>query len=261
MILRLLLTPAWLAIVLSSPSQKPLLPLPLSTTLVDLLAASTEHSLLLQAFQHARLIPVLNSLRYNETTLLAPTDEAIRRENDRHQGKGIWSFTVSNDQSVVRGMEERDNLQLELRETLLYHLFNCSIFETNTTTLRKSDSTLFESLFYPSLSLHNQTYPIPPTLPETPSEDPDQPSPREGLLRGEGQKLKIVETLNGEVWVGVSAEQTGKKMTGYRVIKDSKREATHGALVSINGVLERPIDLGRVKPSASPLEPWLISRD
>lgn len=256
MILRLLLTPAWLVIGLSSPAQKPLVPLPLSTTLVDLLAASTEHSLLLQAFQHARLIPVLNSLRYNETTLLAPTDEAIRRENDRHQGKGIWSFTDSNDQSVVLGMEERDNLQLELRETLLYHLFNCSIFETNTTTLRKSSWTLFESLFYPSLSFPNQTYPIPPTLPETPSEDPDRPRP-EGLLRGEGQKLKIVETLNGEVWVGVSAEQTGKKMTGYRVIKDSKREATHGALVSINGVLERPIDLGMSKPSASSLETWI----
>lgn len=230
----------------STANQHPLLTQPgtLSTTLVDLLASSEHHSLLLQAFQHARLIPLLNGLRFNDTTLLAPTDDAIRRANEKQSGRGIWSY-INNYQAVTS--RERDNMQLELRETLLYHLFNSSIFEANTTALARTNtsSSLYQSLYYPTLSAFNTTFPIPPHLPNSSEEeDPEQPKRTEGLLRGEGQKVKIIQTDKGEVWVGVSAEQEGGKMSGYKVIEDSKLEATRGALVSIDGILEKPIDLG-----------------
>lgn len=250
--------------------QFPLTSIPneISTSLVDLLSASPQHSLLLSAFQRARLIPTLN--RLNGSTFFAPTNDAIRAERDREKERGvidedaIWSFAARTDGDAdegeaggyddLRKPPVHDNLQLALRDTLLFHLLNYTLFPapSNSSTnssfsspLPLNSPTLQETLYYPSLSSLNSSFPAPPTLPGTPPDDPGAPSSEEGLLRGEGQRVRIVRkdaAIKGEkgIWVGGDWKGAG----GARVVEGSLQFAKNGAMLSLEGVLQKPVDLG-----------------
>ncbi|GAA6019042.1 hypothetical protein JCM11491_002499 [Sporobolomyces phaffii] len=232
-----------------------------STSLVELLSASPDHSLLLRAFQRARLVPDLNKL--NGSTLFAPTNEAIRRAaSDDHlahrsspSSSSVWRVLALDSDDD----EPRDNLQLELRQTLLYHCLNYTLFPdpnpSPTPSPNASSSfdrdplpidvvTLQETLYYPSLSPYNDSFPHPPTLPGSPPDDHDKPPrPPKGLLDGEGQKVRVVARKDkDQVWVGVDAKGEGGIAVNRRAIEWAK----NGVFVPVDGVLERPTDLASI---------------
>lgn len=243
-----------------------------SVSLVDLLAASPDHALLLKAFQRARLIPFLN--RLNGSTLFAPSDAAIKAESTAERTAGlaatesIWTYALSptgdddNDpwasfsSSTVPDPlvpPPRDNLQLALRDTLVYHILNYTLFPAPNATLNATTPldpilsisnlpTLEETLYHPSLSSFNKSFPVPPTLPGSPPDDPDPDKPKaeEGLLRGEGQKVRIVRRGKKKIWVGVD----WKGEDGIPAFDGSLEFAKNGAMVVLDGVLKKPVDLG-----------------
>ncbi|GAA5841472.1 hypothetical protein JCM11251_007151 [Rhodosporidiobolus azoricus] len=237
---------------------------PESLTLVDVLSASPDHQLLLAAFQRARLVPVLN--RLNGSTLLAPTDAAIRQEQKRERGQGlseggsagVWSAVAewAEQGKPEVDAQETDNLRLSLRDTLLYHVLNHTLFPPP--PLNNSNSTepapkpfpldtvtLQESLYYPSLFPYNRSFPAPPSLPGTEPDDPDPDAPKdrpEGLLHGEGQKLRLMQRKKGgELWAGVDWKgEGGVKSAG------KTRFAKNGALVPLSGVLQKPNDIAAI---------------
>ncbi|GAA5987107.1 hypothetical protein JCM10908_001028 [Rhodotorula pacifica] len=258
--MRLLATLLWLPAALSAvrasrPHDPPPAP-PDTTHLVDLLSASPDHKLLLAAFQRARLIPTLN--RLNGSTLFAPTDEAIRRERD---GDSVWA-TVAHleDQGGPSAgeREQHDNLQLALRDTLLYHVLNYTIIPAPSNNSSNSTlpaphkplpldiPTLHETLYYPSLVPYNKSFPAPPTLPGTEPDrpDPDAPTDRpEGLLHGEGQRLRVIRRNQSgknesEYWVGVDWKGEGGTLAA------KPKFAVNGVLLSMDAVLHKPEDLG-----------------
>ncbi|GAA6042019.1 hypothetical protein JCM8097_009150 [Rhodosporidiobolus ruineniae] len=250
-----------------------------SITLADLLSASADHQLLLAAFQRARLIPTLN--RLNGSTLFAPTDDAIRNERKRERALhktghapaaqlAVWSSVVD---WVEQGKPERleseeedgegekgddeprhDNLQLALRDTLLYHVLNYTLFPAPPTNSSDNSTapapkplpldipTLQETLYFPSLFPYNRSFPAPPSLPGTEPEKPDPDAPKdrpEGLLHGEGQRLGLLKRKKGgEIWVGGDWKGEG----GVKASSEPEF-ATNGALVSLDGVLQKPNDV------------------
>lgn len=244
--------------------------------LVDLISASSEHSHLLTALQRARLIPVLN--RLNGSTLFAPTNDAIQREIDATHGTSagelgkIWAYALDPDQSITGG-REHDNLQLELRDTLLYHVLNYTVplvgnsSEFDRTTLSETGTSsslalsgkriidLAETLYHPSLSPFNKSFPRPPSLPGSPGDgpDPDRPHAVEGLLRGEGQKLRwyldqAAATVGHEdpnstsvIHVGVDWQGQG----GASGDLSKMQNASNGLFVPIDRVLRKPVDIGK----------------
>lgn len=240
-----------------------------SLSLVDLLAASQNHTLLLKAFQRARLVPFLN--RLNASTLFAPSDDAIKAERASEQAAGfdgrhdaVWTYALADDDgdlgasangSVVDSSPSNprhDNLQLALRDTLLYHILNYTLFPApNSSTNASAPSavlvasdlpTLEETMYYPSLSSFNKSFPVPPTLPGSPPDDPDpdRPTGEEGLLRGQGQKLRVVRKGKAaEIWVGGDWKGEG----GVKAIDGTLGYAKNGALVVLDGILKRPVDL------------------
>lgn len=221
----------WLSVLGVATAQQ----LPLTTTsikLVDFLGLP-QHALLLAAFQRARLIPMLNML--NGSTLLAPSDDAIRRASE---SSALWAFATRPDSPPPH-----DNLQLELRDVLLYHLINSTQLGPNATAIPTVQPKTLETLYYPSLSSLNTSFPSPPTLPGSPPDDPtpDEPSAPEGLLRGHGQRLRIVrDKITDEVWVGGDWQGEG----GVKVVNGSLMEASNGVFVVIEAILQRPVDMG-----------------
>ncbi|GAA5927388.1 uncharacterized protein JCM15063_005884 [Sporobolomyces koalae] len=235
-----------------------------STSIVDVLSASPDHSLLLRAFQRARLIPTLN--RLNGSTVFAPTDEAIRQAQERersHDDDNVWSSLV-----LAEDDQEHDNLQLELRDTLLYHCLNYTLFppprshsngsdpdpepEPPTSTLASVSKhlplgvvTMQESLYFPMLSSYNHSFPQPPSLPGSEPDKPDPGAPTdhpEGLLRGHGQQVRVVRTSKREIAIGVDSTGQG----GFKVEVDKIEYAKNGAFVPVQGVLEKPKDLASI---------------
>lgn len=242
--------------ILATPHQR-ILPPPLepqpqpqSLTLIDLLSQSTKHTLLLKAIQRARLVPTINKL--NSSTLFAPTDDAIRA-NQRDSGLGLlddYAFGV---------LVGRDNQQLQLRDTILYHLLNYTLFpapipepepEPHPPSNDSSSSfhpsplplnlpTLHETLLFPRLSV---SPPLP--LPSLPGDDDPDSNPPNGLLKDEGQKVRVIrkEAKNGKktIWVGGDWKGNG----GVEAVSGSIEYAANGVMISLEGVLERPVDLG-----------------
>ncbi|KAL8290110.1 hypothetical protein RQP46_003049 [Phenoliferia psychrophenolica] len=253
-----------------------------SVSLVDLLAASANHTLLLKAIQRARLVPFLN--RLNGSTLFAPSDAAIQAERASETaaaaagGVGshdaVWTYALadnnddaSDSDDLGRGspVPPHDNLQLALRDTLLYHILNYTLFPApNASTNASAPSaflalsdlpTLEETMYYPALSSFNKSFPVPPTLPGSPPDDPDPDQPRreEGLLRGEGQRLRVIKKGKAaELWVGGDWRGEG----GIKAIDGTLAYAKNGALVVLDGILKRPVDLSkqiRTNPNLSTL--------
>ncbi|BGP23935.1 fasciclin domain containing protein [Rhodotorula toruloides] len=258
----LLWLPAFAAIAASAkPHPAP----PDTSHIVDVLSASPGHQLLLAAFQRARLIPTLN--RLNGSTLFAPTDEAIRRERDREKERtlggapeaAVWTAVVEWVDEGKAEVQEHDNLQLALRDTLLYHVLNFTLLaapasnDTNSTRSKPPETLPFdvpvleETLYFPSLFPYNRSFPTPPTLPGTEPDRPDPDAPKgrqEGLLHDEGQRLRVLKRKGekeDELWVGVDWKgEGGVKTTG------ENQFARNGVFISLDEVLHKPDDLATI---------------
>lgn len=280
MILRWLTVITWLSLCTMLALASSDAVTPSYTKLVDLLSASHNHTVLLAAFQRARLVPTLNQL--NGSTLFAPTNDAIERASavGGAQAGAVWAYAVT---GQVTGHDTHDNLQLALRDTLLYHLLNYTIAEdlTSNRTLcagsndRRGHFDLSETLYHPSLSPFNKSYPAPPSLPGSPRDKepthPDEPRRVEGLLRGQGQKLRwfLVNPDDDDEETNDVAQRGhghGHGRNDTRPIPHSKmllrvgtdwrgdggatgraadmQQASNGILLPIDSVLAKPVDIG-----------------
>ncbi|KAH7912597.1 hypothetical protein BJ138DRAFT_1083331 [Hygrophoropsis aurantiaca] len=185
-----------------------------SKTLVDVLSADKDYTLLIPLLQRAKLIPTLNKL--NGSTFFAPTNSAI----ERHP---LWRDFISQDPTDLA-----DNLQERLRQQIFYHLLNCSV-----TSLPEDSSTrVLKTLHFPKYSID------PPTK-EPPPYPPWSPLP-ESTLGNEPQRLRL-SSRDGVAYVGVDAFGKG----GVEIIKE-KAEAVNGVIYAVAGVLEVPPDLERI---------------
>lgn len=208
---------------------------PARKTLVTLLSEDEQFSLFLRACQRTRLIPLLN--RLNGSTLFAPTNEAIERQP-------ASLFTTKD------GLVERDNLMLDLRETILYHVLNYTIIQRPSSNHSSEDQAankvppltpepkLYETLWHPTLK--NETWKEPPTLPGTPSDpDPDWPRGRRGQLNWQGQLVRIARTSNSTIELGQDASGQGALTANVKKAK----WASNGLLMPIDGVLQKPVNV------------------
>jgi len=195
-----------------------------STTLTDVLSRDKDFESILALFQHARLIPTLNSL--NGSTLFAPTNDAI----DRHkQSFPLWSSVLEND-----GFAITDNVREQLRQQLFYHLLNYSIADHHDTL-----QTL-QTLLYP----HK---PPDPLTHDSPPYPPWMPIPS-GTLGKDSQRLRAVLTHKKDAGkIGVDAFQNG----GTHIVK-GMINAGNGIIFGIDDVLEPPPDLGAQSIYMSP---------
>jgi solute carrier family 25 carnitine/acylcarnitine transporter 20/29 len=189
-----------------------------SSTLVDVLSADPDFSILLTLLQRARLIPTLN--RLNGSTLFAPTNEAIKRSQD---GNSFWHTLAHEDASSFM----RDNVHERLRQELFYHILNYTITEKDIYTTAKPRT--HKTLHYPRQLTE------PPGRP--PNHPPWMPIPG-GTLGGEPQRLRTI-LREEQGWAGVDSFGTG----GARVAKALK-PAANGVVVAIDDVLSVPSDLG-----------------
>ena len=193
--------------VLSEPSTS-------STTLVDILGADPDYRLLLQLLQRSKLIPTLN--RLNESTLFAPTNDAIKKHASRHPG---WQKLLDSSEELVP-----DNIQEELRQQLFYHLLHESIGGLP----NEGQIQVLHTLLYPQKPIDPPTKEPPPWLP-VPG----------GTLGGSPQRLRFTSLKDSGAHVGVDA--FGR--LGTKVVKDLQR-ADNGVLIGIGDMLEPPPGLG-----------------
>ena len=188
--------------------------LPTSMTLVDALNADPDYTSLLHLLQRTRLIPTLN--RINGSTFFAPTNDAIKK----HASKSpLWQDVLDDTTGFLP-----DNVQEQLRQQLLYHLLNETLF----TLPANSSVREYKTFLYPRRS------PDPPPYP------PWMPIPG-GTLGGEPQRLRVAANDQG---TNVGVDAFGKN--GVEITKGVK-DAGNGMLFGIADVLEPPPDLG--KPS------------
>lgn len=140
---------------------------PRTMTLIDLLSNSSNHSKLLHLIQISRLVPILN--QNNHLTLFAPTNQAI----DSSQLLSNYSLISHHHSSSSSSSFDRfdDNLHLQLRQTILYHLINSSSL--------------------PSSLPSNYPLLIPTSLFPEPFNDPSRSS--SALLGHQPQKLRIID--------------------------------------------------------------------
>lgn len=234
-------------------------PSPASLTLVDLISASPNHTLLVRAFQRARLIPALN--RLNGSTLFAPTDDAIKAAQEAEGRGGVWSFALGHDDDEA---PQRDNMQLALRDTLLYHLLNFTLFpdpsppsndSSTPVTLRRAHPdlalpSLHQTLYRPYLSRRTLPFPSPPAFPgELPMPDDPDEDDDEGLLGGEYQRVRVVrKAAKGKNGADICVGGDWKGDGGARGREDELVWARNGAMVVLDRVLSKPVDLGELRP-------------
>ncbi|GAA94523.1 hypothetical protein E5Q_01175 [Mixia osmundae IAM 14324] len=199
-----------------------------STTLVDLLSADADFSLLLRLVQRARLVPTLNAL--NGSTFFAPTNDAIKR---------IQNQTARHPFKLDTPV---DNIQAELRATLLYHLLNYTL---NDTANANDQVEMHETMLIPSRKA-GQGRPGSPGMGDGHDDQLDTRDQYEddyGWLAGQGQKLFIAPSKTTDkpspLLVGVSAQGAGGVTSGI------SRSATNGNLVPLDGVLDPPRNLSQ----------------
>ncbi|KIK76899.1 hypothetical protein PAXRUDRAFT_835187 [Paxillus rubicundulus Ve08.2h10] len=196
-----------------------------SVTLLDILNADEDYTLLLSLLQRARLIPTLNKL--NGSTLFAPTNDAVKRHSSKNS---LWKNLLMGRDSLVP-----DNVQGQLRQQLFYHLLNYSVDELP----EDSTTQTLKTLHFPKIEVDPPTHERPPSSPWFPIPD--------GLLGGEPQRLRFT-SRDGSAWVGTDTFGNG----GVEVVKE-KVEATNGVVYGISAVLEPPPDLERVVTSEKSL--------
>ncbi|KAG6832275.1 hypothetical protein H0H92_003508 [Tricholoma furcatifolium] len=189
----------------------------LSTTIVDVLNADPNYTSLIRLCQRARLIPTLNKL--NGSTLFAPTNDAIKHHTSQNK---LWHSVLHDDTFVLT-----DNVQEQLRQQLLYHLVNYTIWELPV----DHKPQVYKTLHFPKVVLES-----PPRNP--PTAPPWLPVPG-GSLGGEPQRLRVFGN-DKNTWVGVDAFSKG----GAKVV--SNNTAGNGNVYGISEVLQPPPDLAQV---------------
>ncbi|KAG0150905.1 hypothetical protein CROQUDRAFT_668249 [Cronartium quercuum f. sp. fusiforme G11] len=185
-----------------------------STTLIDLLSNSSSHSNLLYLIQRARLVPTINLL--NSSTLFAPTNQAI-------ESSPILSLALKQKSNSNHALEP-DNLQLQLRQTLLYHLLNFTLPNATTSPI------MLETLLLPS--------PLTPKQPD----DSNHNSTLQGLLSGHGQKLRLIKRDDQNTYIGIDSFGNGGILLN---LKDTQ-VASNGIMISIDQVLIPPPTLSKL---------------
>lgn len=189
-------------------------------TIIDVLSADEDYTLLLKALQRARLVPTLN--RMNGTTLFAPTNDAIHRYAAEHPDSS-WAALVDS--------TSEPNAHTQLRQHVFYHLLNYTASPTTRDFLPAAPATsTLRTLHFPYPDDDSSE----PPLPDVP---PWMPVPG-GLLAGEPQRLRIT-WRDDAPWVAVSEQAQG----GVKVVK-ADAEASNGRVVGIDGVVPLPPDLG-----------------
>lgn len=196
---------------LQTPLNPPLIQ---STTLVDVLNADQDYTLLLSLLQRTRLIPTLNKL--NGSTLFAPTNDAVKR---RLNNDTLLQRVLESD-----SLELPDNVQEQLREQLLYHLLNCTIAPPQNSTTQT-----FETLHFPKQSTDSPS--------EPPAPPPWLPIP-EGTLGGDPQRLRLT-SRDGSLWLGTDTFGQG----GVQVVKQ-RVNASNGVVYGVSDMLDVPPSLG-----------------
>ncbi|KAJ1301644.1 hypothetical protein OPQ81_008887 [Rhizoctonia solani] len=194
-------------------------------TVIDVLSADKDYTLLLKALQRARLVPTLN--RINGTTLFAPTNAAIERYAKAHPGS-LWASLVSGSPPT--------NPHNDLRQHLFYHLLNYTATPTTSESLPAAPATFtHRTLHFPQAPDDGSGPPShePPDLP------PWMPVPG-GLLAGEPQRVRVT-WRDDAAWVAVSEQGE----VGVKVVK-SDVEAANGRVVGIDGIISLPKDLAHV---------------
>ncbi|CUA69620.1 Dynein heavy chain 7, axonemal [Rhizoctonia solani] len=193
-------------------------------TIIDVLSADKDYTLLLQAVQRARLVPTLN--RLNGSTLFAPTNAAIERYAESHPDSA-WASLLA---------ESPTNPHNDLRQHVFYHLLNYTATPTTSKDLPAAPAT------YTHKTLHFPQAPEdgsgPPSR-EPPNVPPWMPVPG-GLLAGEPQRVRVT-WKDDAAWVAVSEQ--GKN--GVKVVKDDV-EASNGRIVGIDDVIPLPKNLADV---------------
>ncbi|KAL1406085.1 hypothetical protein Q8F55_007768 [Vanrija albida] len=288
-----------------------------SDSLVSLVSASTQHGTFVRLLQRSKSIPLLWHI--GNATLFAPTDAAWAKWAEEHKPKGDDEVRVAGwlgaggldewlvapdaadlalDQQVSAASEEEgkrlrleaDNQSWALRQHILYHVLNYTLWPSDWAPQNSSNVTIETTLLYPLDSAPDS--PIPP--PGSPWKWPET-----GLLGTHGQRLRVSRpgTAEGgprgrigadhegngsaEVWDGAGWERTGNKTESLKDKGKDKdkppvgvRWARNGLVVGLESVLEPPPSIKEVirkHPSLSylsrllqtadplppPLPPWL----
>ncbi|KDN41489.1 hypothetical protein RSAG8_07439, partial [Rhizoctonia solani AG-8 WAC10335] len=188
-------------------------------TMIDMLSADKDYTLLLQAIQRARLVPTLN--RINGSTLFAPTNAAIERYAESHPDSA-WASLL-----------DEQNPHNDLRQHVFYHLLNYTATPTTSQDLPAAPATYtHKTLHFPQAPEDGSGPPShePPNLP------PWMPVPG-GLLAGEPQRVRVT-WKDDAAWVAVSEQgQDGVKVVKNDVV------ASNGRIVGIDDVIPLPINL------------------
>lgn len=225
---------AWLAIPIGLLAFLPLVPaaqLPLhqhpttvSFTLLDALNLDPDYVSLIKLLQRAKLIPTLNKL--NGSTFFAPTNDAIKHHT---LSNALWQQALDGS-----ALQFDDNLQLQLRQQLFYHLLNYSLSDLPTEQTPQQHYTLL----YPRHPSDNPSQNPPPSPPWMPIPN--------GTLGQDSQRLRLSARDNTS-WVGVDASGNG----GVKIVKH-KVETVNGLLFGLDKVIEMPPDLGKPRSMTEP---------
>ncbi|CAO1624603.1 unnamed protein product [Jaminaea pallidilutea] len=205
-------------------------------------------------------------------TLLAPTNEAIRREQHSQDRKSVWAQTSQHLEEQDPTAQD-DNINSRMRNVLLHHMLNYTLsYDLNEPAFHFSNTTkklpierpdLCTTLYRPiRQDAEMPTRPGP--IPQPPGEpsDPDDTARQEGLLGPEGQKLRVswrwrdkgdgiarqpgwmrshqTKPRNGSFWFDVTWQGQGG-------VESLERQLTQrGLFISLNGTLKLPPSLADV---------------
>jgi uncharacterized surface protein with fasciclin (FAS1) repeats len=283
-----------------------------SDTIVSVLSTSGQHTILLHLLQRAKCIPLLAHIgkatlfaptdtawqdwASSHTASIIDGDVRIGGGDDRAGGwlgpEGLAEWQMSYDDALSLRLEgganveeeqrEFDNQNWALRQHLLYHMLNYTLSPTSllarpsnlggdeqsaiTGRDARGNVTTLTTLLFPLA----QEPPLPPT-PEPGS--PWLPRGGQGLLGGQGQRLRLARAGSEEggergrvgcewdgqggaaVWDGKWSEDTNQ--TAVHNKKDRKNDVagarwtSNGVVVGIDGVLDMPPSIGTSAPSNS----------
>jgi len=188
---------------------------PTSVTLIDVLASDPDFSQLVRLLQRALLVPTFNKL--NGSTFFAPTNDAIKRHNNR-KPSSVFKAALS----LPDGALLDDNTHQELKQHLFYHLLNYTLEDLP----GESTPHVEQTLYFPRKPLEHPS-------PEPPPGPPWMPIPG-GSLGGEPQRLRIARREDQE-WAGVDSAGAG----GAEVATEGVR-ASNGIIYAAQDVLLQP---------------------
>jgi uncharacterized surface protein with fasciclin (FAS1) repeats len=254
-----------------------------STTVIDLLSTSAQHTTLLHLLQRCKLVPSINLMQ--GLTLFAPTDQAWEnwaKEKENHNS-GTWAglaqIIFGRPQTDSRTDDTRlaDNTLFDTHQLLLYHMLNYTLplgqhpNQNQLGRTGKKDLSRWvvgnisteTTLLFP-LRHHHHRSPghIPPPHPPWSSEG------RTGTLGGHAQQIRLLFDKEDEVgpgrvqvdvrgrggagiWTGwegnitTSTDGLGRPVAGALSGEGQRyMVGSNGMVIGIDRVLDPPSDLG-----------------